>query len=632
MHHLATLLVVSLIWISPVFPGCLDEVGSLPVGPASVVEAVESVAFVGNGPRLTLVDISLAGEPIMISEVVFPDLVTAIEPAGDVVFVASSGSGLWIVDISDPNRPSQRAIFATQNYSAIDLEINEDILYLAESRYTPNGPQSSLRIIDVQDPVQPIELGTLDRSAAFSNMVLSEGRLFITDGWRDSLVILDVTDSHNPLFLAEHRLYSHPGRIAVSGEHVFVPTSGGSVYSVDISNPASPWTAASLGGLENYLNCIEIFDGLAYVTTWRGRIELIDVSDPSSLSHIGTITVKGSPRDISLSGERLFVASGGEGMLEFNITDPEQPVQIGVFDTPGELLDVAVSGNFVYTAEWESAIRVFDVTDPSLPVVVTQSQPLPEGWKIKSFGNSLFLATNDSLLIFDISEPASPTLTGEIEESLVDFTLDGETVFLLTFHKRIIAVDISDPDHPVEIGRSDVQGGDVSRIEVQDGHAFIADPGCIWFPCYPQLITMNIDDPADASVVSTINIDFHDGFDVSGSYAYSTTGYELSIVDISNPEEPSLKSTLEFKEPKPGVAVHYRLGYAYVTTYDSVIAINVRNPSNPIRRATVEFNSRARNAVPAGGLLYVANGPSGLKILEDCSEQPREIPQESTTE
>lgn len=629
MHHLATVFVVFLIWASPVFSGCLDEIGSLPVGPASAVEAVETKAFVGNGPRLSLIDISEPGAPVMTSEVVFQGVVSAIEAAGEVVFVVTGMSDVWVVDFSDPDRPDRAHVYSRPEYSIVDLESDGNMLYVAGYRWLPNEALSFLHILDVQDPGQPVELGTLERSAAFGKMLLSEGLLFITDGWRDSLVILDVTTPHNPLFLAEHRHHSHPGEIAISGEHVFVPTSTGWVHSIDISDPANPRLVASLGDFGSYYNRIEIIDGLAFVTTWHGRMELIDISDPTDLSHIATVPLEGIPRDLSLSGERLFIACEGAGMQEFSVAIPEDPVQIGVFETPGELLDVAVSSHFLYTAELQSSTRVLDVSDPAKPVVIEQASPLPQGRLIKRAGDLLFLANDFIFQILDISEPAHPILISEIETGRIsDFTVVENMLYLATSMSRIVMFDISDPHHPLELAQVDVPVSSISKIQVRDGFAFTADPGCVFGFCPPRLVIMDTSDPSAATLSSMMDIWFASGFEIFGDYAYS----DHYIVDISDPEEPFLVSTFELEEPGWSVAADYRLGYDYVTTTEGIFAVNVRNPSNPNTRAMVELNARPWNTVASGGLLYVANGFAGLKILQDCSARPMENLQEFTTQ
>ncbi len=250
---------------------------------------------------------------------------------------------------------------------------------------------------------------------------------------------------------------------------------------------------------------------------------------------------------------------------------------------------------------------------------------------IKTSGNSLFLATSDSLVILDISHPSEPVITGSFECSPSDFAVVGSTVYLLTTRNKLIMIDISDPYQPLEVAQTEVPAANASRIKIQDGYAFVSDSGCIWWPCPPQLLIFDVTNPMNPTLVSTTETD-GSRLDVSGRYAYLISSPGLWVIDISNHSEPSMTGSCDFDEPRPTQEVHYSAGHTYVTTYSEVIVFNVWNPTSPVQRGIVDFNTRIWNAVPGGGRLFVAEGTMGLRILEDCSVQPMENPQEFTTQ
>ena len=150
------------------------------------------------------------------------------------------------------------------------------------------------------------------------------------------------------------------------------------------------------------------------------RLSLIDISNPSNLSHIATMDLEGSPRDLSISGDRLFIACEGAGLREFSVANPGDPVEIGIFETPGELRDLALSGDYVYSTH-----SIVDISDPEEPFVVGRFEFDEQRWKIDAdyrlgftyvtTTEGLFAANKDPL------EALKSTLAGQSPHETLDF-------------------------------------------------------------------------------------------------------------------------------------------------------------------------------------------------------------------
>jgi len=56
------------------------------------------------------------------------------------------------------------------------------------------------------------------------------------------------------------------------------------------------------------------------------------------------------------------VAGGWSGLEVFDISNPSSPTLIGSYDTPGAAYGVTVSGNYLYLADYGNGLIIFEFT------------------------------------------------------------------------------------------------------------------------------------------------------------------------------------------------------------------------------------------------------------------------------
>ena len=78
------------------------------------VAVLGNYAYIGVGPRLVILDISDSANPIMIGQTeVLPDFIRDIAIAGNYAYIANGSSGLRIINIANPQNPTEVASFDT---------------------------------------------------------------------------------------------------------------------------------------------------------------------------------------------------------------------------------------------------------------------------------------------------------------------------------------------------------------------------------------------------------------------------------------------------------------------------------------------------------------------------------------
>lgn len=96
-------------------------------------------------------------------------------------------------------------------------------------------------------------------------------------------------------------------------------------------------------------------------------LEIADISDPSNPYELGNIAVPSFIKDITVSGDYVYIADDSSGLRIINISDPTNPSETGFFDTIGIAAGVAVNGNYVYVADGIEGLRIINVSDPTNP-------------------------------------------------------------------------------------------------------------------------------------------------------------------------------------------------------------------------------------------------------------------------
>ena len=112
---------------------------------------------------------------------------------------------------------------------------------------------------------------------------------------------------------------------------------------------------------------------------------------------------------------------------------------------------------------------------------------------------------------------------------------------------------------------------------------------------------------------------------VAGHRIFLTAEQGLFVIDINDPEHPTIIAEITsgfFREPR-AVAVQFR--YAFITDADGLKVVNITDPSAPlpVPAATLRLQNAQRFYL-ARTYAYVANGSEGLAIIDiENPEQPR---------
>jgi len=184
-------------------------------------------------------------------------------------YIACGRAGLRIIDVTDPDQPQEMGSVDTPG-AAFDVVVSGNVAYVADD-------QGGLRMIDVSDPRSPHELG-FDTTAGFSQLALADRLLYALGG--DGVAIFDVSEPVRPRFvnyLANSDTFSLPFSVSVA-ENLLVVGDFRAVHVFGVADSGAPTergqfqTPSSARGLA-------LDNGLIYVGTGGAGLPILAFTD-----------------------------------------------------------------------------------------------------------------------------------------------------------------------------------------------------------------------------------------------------------------------------------------------------------------------------------------------------------------
>lgn len=311
-------------------------------------------------------------------------------------FLAAGSGGLQTLDVAEPMEPTEIGRVETVG-TVLDAVVEGSLTYVVDCPYSgpyDYQPQSpcALRILDLNSGAAPTEVGSLSILDVPTEIAVSDGLAFVLS--EESLRVIDVKDPVSPVEVsAEFWPFETATGLAVADGYAYITTisnyPGARVF--DVRTPTSP---KLVGWIDGAFTDVAVSGSLAALSRTSNLFGLwiYDVSDPSSPAEIGHSETPGHPLHIAVSGNHAFLAEGDlDGypyrdpqVWIYDLSVPSTPALAGTFEATGsvseEYLDIDASGGHVYLATIRydstlksvllprSGVRVVDVSDPTVPV------------------------------------------------------------------------------------------------------------------------------------------------------------------------------------------------------------------------------------------------------------------------
>ena len=303
--------------------------------------------------------------------------------------------------------------------------------------------------------------------------------------------------------------------------------------------------------------------------------------------------------------------------------------------------DVWAADGLVFAPRSDGLIEILDAADGTIIGRARAGTGPALVFDVKARDGLLFAASVPTgLQVFDISDPGTSELIGQLRETVTvgevdDYTNfhniflspDGRLVYAInhsTFPKTdLLVIDVSDPASPTEVGRFSISTdtAEINSPGTHDVNVIEVDGRDIAFLNYLEagLWILDVTDPAAISSLGSIAWDgifSHSGWPFSIGdrlyYTHNSEGYgrHMTVLDVTDSASPTVVSRFATRD---GISIHNVQvvdGIAYISYYiDGLQVVDLRDPAKP--REVAHFDT-----VPDANERDIAQGAWGVRVLE----------------
>jgi hypothetical protein len=465
---------------------------------------------------MVIIDISNPADPSIVSSWDLSQKVRNFVVSGDFIYLIGD-TGLQAWDLSNPESPS-RVDLQNFSWSGEDIVSNENLLYVAAGA-------DGLRIIDVQDPSSPVEVGRLKTAYPSKEIEIKGDQVYIADA--STLHVVDVTDPARPVELNRIVDYERLLNMVVH-KNLLLIYDASELMVYDISNPEMlveldyefPNINSSLLSQIPTMDDGLISIAYPFYISFDKKYKILDYqefqfhflwnswNDPSlgnsnmiEESHIYGDLFEEEVGNISITGDFAFISTGNKVSV-FDISDQEKPREIVDLD---------------YKVRYRSLKAVVQKDLAYLLVMVNESK--------------------SGMVVLDISDMESPNELGSIMTpgDAVDLLIEGDYAYIADYEHGVRIVDISDPKNLVEVGHFD-DSGQASKIVLKNNILYLAEK-------LGGFVVIDVSDPHAPKQIAKFQ-HRNDGqataVEIVNDLAYVAWNSGLQIVDISDAYKPEM--------------------------------------------------------------------------------------------
>ena len=276
---------------------------------------------------------------------------------GDIAYVSASDAGLYIVNISDSENPTELGRYNESIDHIHEIYVDGNLVYAAD--YT-----EGLKILNVSDAENPTLVGEFDDGGEVGAFEIYEDLAFLAD-FADGLEIVNITDPANPQELVQYDTdISYIFNVEVNNDLAyvsdFVSASEKALRILDISNLSSIEEIAEYT-IDGEIFSIDFVGDVAYMMCSYGGVKVFNVSNPNSLVEIGNYYDGGNAVGSEFFGDYIIVADRNDGLEALTTGDPTDITEIGHYFDGGSATNLDVADDLVLVADGEDGLEILQV-------------------------------------------------------------------------------------------------------------------------------------------------------------------------------------------------------------------------------------------------------------------------------
>lgn len=320
----------------------------------------------------------------------------------------------------------------------------------------------------------------------------------------------------------------------------------------------------------------------------------------------GTYNILIGMADVSTSTNRIFNESTVTvGAATFN------PVDVTPTNLNFEADNIAVSGNLAFATSTSgmganTKLYIFDITNPASPTMVTSVDMPERTTDLAALNGYAYVTTGLSgVQIVNANPPQTASIVNVVNTPGIAkaITIEGTHAYVADgpYGAGINIINIPTPETAVSVRTLNIWG-DTTEVEVSGSYAYAIND-------LDGLVIADIHDPPTASVVTSLTTS-GTPYDVDelGGYAFvvNLDGI-LDVIDVQPPQTASIVKSVPFTAYQPRIAISGGVAYVVDGGYRNLYIVDISDPLNPFGINLVQTPNIASDLAVLGGYAYIAD-------------------------
>jgi len=286
---------------------------------------------------------------------------------------------------------------------------------------------------------------------------------------------------------------------------------------------------------------------------------------------------------------------------------PVEPTPIGL----------SLVGDRAYVAASTSGLMIFDISDPATPVWLGTADTPANCQASLIIGDLAYVADaySPGFCVIDVSDPTAPVMLGQTggwTSYLWDLALAApDTFYLADSYYGVRIVEATDPTDPTTVGGFN-GGRTVWEVTVEGDLAFIPDDQGL--KIYDITVTAI---PERIGFAEAPGINY--SLDRHGNHMFMACYDSLRVFDVSDPEAPALIGTHATKAPSTRIRIVGDTAYlsqSYIGNAGGLELFDVSDPTAPFSLGGFGSAKGIMDVEISGGHAFVTCEQRGLQSVE----------------
>ena len=248
--------------------------------------------------------------------------------SGNYLFLADGVPGVRTIRISDPTAP-----VAVGSYSpGVTTELCQDVAGAGSYLFTAFS-QSGLWVLDISNPeANPLPpLASLAIPGATS--LAKDGNLLLVGTSGGNLKLVNVSDPQSPGIWASLNVCGQAiSSVVIRGVLAYLACGSSGLVVVNVADPKSPRAEETYSGFGN-LNRLFSDGSRIFASNTGGGLRIVGAAGLFSNPQVLSGQALSQARGVTLYRNRAYVANGSDGLVEIDLFDPTQPRLVSTVDT-----------------------------------------------------------------------------------------------------------------------------------------------------------------------------------------------------------------------------------------------------------------------------------------------------------